>query len=71
MTMLTHLGGPFKRAPYSSGKREAAVSGTAQAHLAVIKRFGICVLMALLVGSAVAGVMALKAAVFLSRFNYH
>jgi hypothetical protein len=70
MTMLTHTRGPFERVPYASGRRDTAGAGAAQAHLAMIKRFCICALTMLVAGGAVAAVIALKTAVYLSRLNY-
>jgi hypothetical protein len=71
MTMLTHTRSPFERAPYSSRRRDAARADAAQAHLAMIKRFCFCALMAVLAGGALAAIIALKAAIYLSRFSYH
>jgi hypothetical protein len=68
MTLLTHERGPFDRAPCSS--REAAGPATAAAHLATIKRAGKFVLAVLLVGCALAGMIALEAAFFLTRLSY-
>jgi hypothetical protein len=70
MTMLTHSRGPFETASYSSGKRDNVRAGAAQAHLATIKRFCICALTLLVAGGAVAAIIALKTAVYLSRLNY-
>ena len=67
MTMLTHARGPFQRAP---GRQEAATPGAAEAHLAMIKRICICVVTVLMAGAALAGIIALKAAIYLSRLNY-
>jgi hypothetical protein len=68
MTLLTHERGPFDRAPFSS--REAAGPATAAAHLAMIKRAGKFALAVLMVGGALAGIIALKAAIFLSRLSF-
>jgi hypothetical protein len=68
MTLLTQERGPFGRAPYSS--REAAGTATANAHLTMIKRFCKFALAVLVVGGALAGIIALKAAVFLPRLNF-
>ena len=46
MTLLTHTGRPFERAPYSSAKREQ--TRAANAHLAMIKRVCLIVLTSLL-----------------------
>jgi hypothetical protein len=70
MTMLTHSRGRFERVLYSSGRRDNVRAGAAQAHLATIKRFCVCALTVLVAGGAVAAVIALKTAVYLSRLNY-
>ena len=70
MTMLTQARGPFQRPTYSPERQDAATPGAAEVHVAMIKRFGICALTTLLAGSALAGIIALKAAIFLSRLNY-
>jgi len=70
MTMLTHTRSPFERAPYLSRRREAA-GANVQAHLSMIKRFCMWASMAGLAGGALAAIIALKAAIHLSRFNYH
>ena len=69
MTMLTHTRGPFKPARHPVG-RDATQTGTASAHMAMLKRFCRGALVALIVGSAVAGIIALKAAIALSRLSY-
>jgi hypothetical protein len=68
MTMLMHERSPFDRAPYSA--REAAGPATAATRLATIKQAGKFVLAVLLVGCALAGMIALEAAFFLSRLSY-
>ena len=70
MTMLTHTRGPFKPARHLSVGRDATQTGTASAHMAMLKRFCRGALVALIVGSAVAGIIALKAAIALSRLSY-
>jgi hypothetical protein len=70
MTMLLHTRDPFKRAPCSPQRRDTVKEGAAQAHLAMIKRFCVCALAAVAAGGALAAIMALKAAIYLSRFNY-
>ena len=67
MTMLTRNGARFKTA--AQGRRETI--GAANAHLVVIRRFGMCALMVLLAGGAATGVIALKTAIFLLRHHYH
>ena len=70
MTMLTHTRGPFKPASYSSDGRDTAGTGTASARMAMIKRVGMWAFTALIVGSALGGIIALKVAFHLSRMNY-
>jgi hypothetical protein len=70
MTMLTHPRGPFERARYSLGRRDTDGTIAAEAHLAMIRRFCICAVTILVAGGAVAAIIALKAAIYLSRFNY-
>ena len=69
MTMPTHAGGRFKLVRYSSAGQDAAGTG-AYARKATIRRFGMRALTILIVGGVVAGIIALKAAIFLSRLNY-
>jgi hypothetical protein len=69
MTMLMHARGPFERAPNSSERQDAAGAGAAEAHVAMIKRFGICALTILLAGSALAGIIALKAIAVFHNLN--
>jgi hypothetical protein len=70
MTMLTHTGGRFKRAPHSSQRRDTVAARPAAAHLAMIKRFCMCALTVLAAGGAVAGIMALKIIAYLPRIHY-
>jgi len=65
MTMLTHPGS--EPASYLPGRLETA--GTT-ADLAVMKRFCLRAVGVLLAGGAGAGIIALKAAILLSRINY-
>ena len=69
MTMLTHARGPFQRSTYSPERQDAATPGAAEAHVAMIKRFGICALTILLAGSALAGIIALKAFAVFHNLN--
>jgi hypothetical protein len=69
MTMLTHTRGRFERTAHSSG-RQGAVGTAAKAHPATIKRFCICALTLLAAGGALAAIIALKAAIYVPRFNY-
>lgn len=66
MTLLTHTGRPFERAPYSSEKREQ--TGAASVHLA--KRVCLIALTSLLALCAVGGIIALKTAACLSHFSH-
>lgn len=65
MTMLNH---GFDGLFHPSEMR--TVSRMATAHMAAIKRFCLCALVILLTGGALAGVIALKAAIYLARLNY-
>jgi hypothetical protein len=66
MTMLTHSGS--EPASYRSGARNTA--GTTIVDFVVLRRFWLRALGPLLTIGAVAGIIALKAAIFLSRVNY-
>jgi hypothetical protein len=68
MAMLTHSGGSFKPARLSS--RGQAGSATANAHLAMIRRFSIGAVTALAAVGAVAAIVALKAALFVWVYHY-
>lgn len=70
MTMLTHTGGPSATASHLSDGGDTARTGTASAHMAMLKRFGIGALATLMIGSVVVGIIALKTAFALSRLNY-
>jgi hypothetical protein len=65
--MLTHARGPFEAAPRASGARDAF---SAKAHLATIKRFCVCAVMALAAGGAVTAVIGLKTAAYFWRFHF-
>ncbi len=65
MTMLMHERGPFDRAHFSSSER----TGAAAAHLPAIKRAGKFALAVLLVGGALAGIIALRVAIFVPHLN--
>jgi hypothetical protein len=71
MTMLTFTRGPFERARHASTRPDATETEAAGARLASIKQFCVCAFTVLLAMAAVAGVIALKAAVYLSRLNFH
>jgi hypothetical protein len=66
MTMLAHTGASFKPAPGSWGTRNEA--GVANTPLAKIRRFCLLLLTVLLAGSALVGIIALKAAIYYDRF---
>jgi hypothetical protein len=69
MTLLTHTGRAFERAPYSSAKR-VPTGATANVHIATIKRLCLIALTSLLALSAVGGIIALKTAAYLSHFTH-
>jgi tetrahydromethanopterin S-methyltransferase subunit E len=69
--MLAHTGGSFKPAHRSPGEQGTAEKVAANAHLAMIKRFCITVLMALTAGTVVAAIVALKAALFVWVYHYY
>lgn len=69
MTMLMHTRGSFEGPPNSSERQDAAGADAAEARLAIIKRFGICALTILLAGSALAGIIALKAFAVFHNLN--
>ena len=71
MTMLTHPGGPFEQAPDSSGRQTTVEAGAADARRAKIKQFCMCALSVVLAVGVLAGIIALRAAFFLSRLNFH
>jgi hypothetical protein len=68
MTMLTHPGNVFRPASCRSGRPDTADT-TTFADFATMKRFCLRALGLLLAGGAVAGIIALKAATFLSRIS--
>ena len=65
MTMLMRERSPFDRAPDSSRERAEPAP-----QLATIRQAGRFVLAVLLVGAALAGMIALEAAFFLSRLSH-
>jgi hypothetical protein len=71
MTMLTHTRGPLDWAPYSSQKRDTVAAHPAATQLATIKRFCMRALTVLAAGSAIAAIIALKAAAFIWVFHYY
>lgn len=70
MTTLTHHREFQASSSNSSERRDPVRTGTANAHMAMIKRFCVSALLALLAGGAVAGIMALKGAAYFWRFHY-
>jgi hypothetical protein len=71
MTMLMHTRGPLERTPYSSGRRDTAGAGSAQAYLATIKRFCMSALTVVVAGGALAAIMALKVIIYLPPFHHY
>jgi hypothetical protein len=67
MTMVAHIRGPLKSAPYSSGRHDIAGAG---AHPAMIKRFYLGAFAILLAGGGVVGLIVLRTAIFVWRFHY-
>jgi hypothetical protein len=70
MTMLTHTYGRSGRPQYSPETRDTAQTGVSRTSLATIKRLCLRALAVLMVGGALAGLIALKAAIFLMYFNH-
>jgi hypothetical protein len=68
MTMLIHERGPFDRARGSARKRTG--SATAAAHLAAIERAGKFALALLIVAATLAGIIALRVAIFVPHLNF-
>ena len=66
MTVLTHPGSRCKPASDRSGRR----APTTTANLAMVKLICVRAIGPLLISVAIAGVIVLKAAVFLSRVNH-
>ena len=69
MTMLTHPGSAYKPAP-DGVESQDATGTTPIADLAMLKLFCLRALGLLLAGGAVAAIIALKAAIALSRVSY-
>jgi hypothetical protein len=69
MTILTHTGGSCK--PAHRSPQGAAGTDVANARLATIRRLGISVLTVLTAGTAVAAIVALKAALFVWVYHYY
>jgi hypothetical protein len=70
MTMLTHTRGVFERAAYLPVSRHPARTAAAKAQLAAVKRFCLCAAAILTAGTVLTAIIALKTAIYLSRFNY-
>jgi len=77
MTLLSHFADPLhSNGPSSRTHRPAGGAGTpahigaAAAQLAAIRRLLGITCAILMAGGAVAGIIALKAAIYLSHFNY-
>lgn len=70
MTLLTHTGNRFKPASYSSGQQSTARATPVGKHREVVKRFCRYIVAGLLVGGAVAGIIALKTAAYFWCFPY-
>jgi hypothetical protein len=68
MTMLMHERGPFDRAHSSSSGQ--AEPPTAAAHLAAIERAGKFALALLVVAATLAGIIALRVAIFVPHLNF-
>ena len=67
--MLMHARSPFEGAPNSPERQDAAGAGAAEARLAMIKRFGMYALTILLAGSALTGIVALRAIAVFHNLN--
>ena len=70
MTMLTHTHAPFERSPYAPQQPDAETDAAAT-RFAAVKRICLCTVAALLAGGAMTGIIALRTAIYLARFNYH
>lgn len=70
MTMLMHSYTRSRRPQYSPETRGTAQATVSRARLATIKRLCLRALAVLMVGGALAGLIALKAAIFLMYFNH-
>jgi hypothetical protein len=66
MAMLTD---DFERPVRSRGKHRIAQADSASAHLAMIKRLCLIASTLLLAGGALAAIIALKTAIYFSRFH--
>ena len=66
MAMLTH---DFERPVRATGKLRIARADSTNAHLAMIKRVCLIASTLLLAGGALAAIIALKTAIYFSRFH--
>jgi hypothetical protein len=66
MAMLTH---DFERPVGPAGRQQPAQVDSAKAHFAMIKRFCLIASTLLLAGGALAAIIALKTAIYFSRFH--
>jgi hypothetical protein len=69
MAMLTPTPAPFEQTPRSPGSRDTVWPVKTEAYGAPVKLFFLCALTVLLAGAALGGIIALKAAIYLSRLN--
>jgi hypothetical protein len=69
MAMLTPTPAPFEQTPRSPGSRDTVRQVKTEAYGAPVKRFFLCALTVLVAGAALGGIIALKAAIYLSRLN--
>ena len=70
MTMLTHPLSRFKPASYQSRRSEKSGAIAGGAHIAMLRRCCRFAVAVLLIGGGVAGIIALKAMIALSRISY-
>jgi hypothetical protein len=70
MTMLTQPRGPLERVAYRSAERATVGAGAPGTRLALIKRICVAAVTILLTGGALAGIIALKTAIYFWRFDY-
>jgi hypothetical protein len=70
MTMLTHTPGVFERAARSPARPHAARTAVAKARRAAIRRLCRGAVTILAAGGVLTAIIALKAVIYLLRFNY-
>lgn len=68
MTLLTHAGRSFQRSPHSSARRDRPKA--ASTSFALVRRFCMFVLAAMLMVSAVGAAIAFKTVAYLSHFTH-